>query len=170
LEEVRKMKIQNNQNNINLNQNAVNLDDCFMYNQKTELFTGENKNFCNICNSLYDSNYTSLIYSLPTVLVLILNRGKDNVYKIKLDFSEEIYLTKYVQAKHANDKLIYSLIGVVTHIGESGQYAHFVASCKSPINNTWYRFNDSLVYKINNLYNEVINFKNPYILFYQKKG
>ena len=30
----------------------VSLDDCFNFNQKTELFTGENKNFCNICKQL----------------------------------------------------------------------------------------------------------------------
>ena len=41
-------------NNINQN-NSVTLDDCFSYNQKTEIFTGENKNYCNICKQLYDS-------------------------------------------------------------------------------------------------------------------
>ncbi len=170
LEEVRKMKIQNNQNNINLKKDMVSLDDCFIYYQRPELFTGENKNFCNKCNTLYDSNYTSLIYSFPIILIIILNRGKNNKYKIKLDFNEEIDITKYAKAKKTNDKLIYNLIGVVTHIGESGQYAHFMAHCKSSINNTWYRFDDKNVYRINNVYNDVINFETPYILFYQKKG
>ena len=170
LEEVRKMKIQNNQNNINLKKDMVSLDDCFIYYQRPELFTGENKNFCNKCNTLYDSNYTSLIYSFPIILIIILNRGKNNEYKIKLDFNEEIDITKYAKAKNTNDKLIYNLIGVVNHIGESGQYAHFMAHCKSSINNTWYRFDDKNVYRINNVYNDVINFETPYILFYQKKG
>ena len=169
LEKVKNMKINNNPNNININNDTVSIYDCFLYNQQQELFTGENKNYCNICNSLNDSNYTSLIFSFPIVLILILNRGKGNIHKIKLDFQEQIDITDFAQAKKSNERLIYNLIGVITHIGESGPNAHFVASCKSPINNKWYRFNDSFVNIINNVYKEVINFQNPYILFYQKK-
>ena len=62
-----------NQNNI------VNIYECFFYNQKTELFTGENQNYCNLCKQLCDSLYTSKIYVSPNVLVLILNRGKGNI-------------------------------------------------------------------------------------------
>ena len=62
----------------------------------------------------------------------------------------------------------YELYGVITHIGQSGPNAHFVASCKSPIDSKWYRFNDSFVTSINNLQKEVIEFGTPYILFYQK--
>ena len=69
--------------NIQLNQNnIVTLNDCFCYNQKTEIFTGENRNYCNICKQLFDSEYTNKIYSSPNVLILILNRGKDNKYNI----------------------------------------------------------------------------------------
>ena len=164
LEEVKNMK---NKSHLTMNNNIVNLDDCFMYYQKTEYFSGENRHYCNICNNLSDSNYTTSIFSFPNILILILNRGKDNVYNVKLDFKEEIDITNYALVK--DNKLLYNLIGVITHIGESGPYAHFVASCKSSINNTWYRFNDDLVYKINNIYNEVINYGTPYILFYQKK-
>ena len=164
LEEVKNMK---NKIHLTMNNNIVNLDDCFMYYQKTENFSGENRHYCNICNNLSDSNYTTSIFSFPNILILILNRGKDNVYNVKLDFKEEIDITNYAQFK--DNKLLYNLIGVITHIGKSGPYAHFVASCKSSINNTWYRFNDDLVYKINNIYNEVINYGTPYILFYQKK-
>jgi len=65
-------------------------------------------------------------------------------------------------------QLIYDLYGVISHIGESGPNAHFVASCKSPVNNKWYRFNDSFVNPIKDLQKEVIDFGTPYILFYQK--
>ena len=64
--------------------------------------------------------------------------------------------------------IIYSLYGVITHIGESGPNAHFVASCKSSIDHKWYRYNDSLVSPITNIQKEVIDFGIPYILFYQK--
>ncbi len=144
----------------------MNLDDCFDYNQKTDLFTGENKNYCNICKQIWDSNYTSKIYSSPNVLVLILNRGKNNIYNVKLNFTETIDITDYVTQK--DGQLIYNLYGVITHYGESGPNAHFVASCKSPIDNKWYRYNDAVVTDVNNLQNDVIDFGNPYILFYQK--
>ena len=60
---------------------------------------GENRNYCNICKQLYDSLYTSRIYISPNVLVLILNRGKGNIYDVKLDFTETIDITKFVLQK-----------------------------------------------------------------------
>ena len=163
------MGYMNNMNYVNnINQeNSVTLDDCFLYNQKTDLFTGENKNYCNICKQLYDSYYTSKIYSSPNYLILILNRGKNNIYNIKLYFSETIDITQFVVCNNGN-QWIYNLYGVITHIGESGPNAHFVASCKSPVDNKWYRYNDAFVNPINDFQKEIINFGTPYILFYQK--
>ena len=164
LEEVKNMKnnfYQTYQNNI------VTIYDCFLYNQKTDVFTGDNRNYCNICRQLWDSNYTSRIFVSPNVLIIILNRGKNNIYNVKLDFSEKIDITPYVLEKDKS-QLNYELYGVISHIGESGPNAHFVASCKSPIDDKWYRFNDALVNPITNLQKEVIDFGTPYILFYKK--
>ena len=171
LEEIKNMK-NNNQLSINTiindNQNnVVNLYDCFMYNQKTDCFTGENRNYCNMCMQLFDSLYTSHIYSSPKALIIILNRGKNNIYDVKLNFSLDIGLSQFVMQKD-QPKLIYSLYGVITHIGEIGPNAHFVASCKSPIDNKWYRYNDAFVSPITNIQKEIIDFGTPYILFYQK--
>ena len=76
-------------------------------------------------------------------------------------------MTDFVLQKEKS-KIIYSLNGVITHIGQSGPNAHFVASCKSPIDNKWYRYNDAIVNPINNVEKEIIDFETPYILFYQK--
>ena len=158
----------NNINILNNNQNnCVNLYDCFLYNQKTEVFTGENRNYCNMCKQLYDSSYQSKIYSSPNFLILILNRGKNNIFDVKLNFDIELDLTHFVILKD-KPKLIYRLYGVITHIGQSGPNAHFVASCKSPIDNKWYRYNDAFVNPITNIQKEIIDFGTPYILFYQK--
>ena len=146
--------------------NAVTLYDCFEYNQKTDVFTGENRNYCNICKQLSDSNYCSKIFLSPDVLILILNRGKNNIYNIKLNFLETIDLNQLVQRKDKSK--MYRLYGVITHIGESGPNAHFVASCRSPVDNKWYRYNDSFVNPINDLQKEVIDFGTPYILFYER--
>jgi len=168
LEEVKKLKNTSFQiNNIQISNNRVSLDECFFYNQKTDYFTGDDKNFCNVCKQLYDSMYTNKIFIGPNVLVLILNRGKDNVYNVKIDFYENIDITQFVLQKD-KPRITYNLYGVITHIGKSGPNAHFVASCKSPINNRWYRYNDAIVNEITNIQKDVIEFGTPYILFYQR--
>ena len=173
LEEVKNLKNNQNMNNFqNFYQgptDIVNIDDCFIYNQKTDLFIGENKNYCNICKQLSDSYYTSRIFVSPNILILILNRGKGNIYKVKMDFTETIDITNYVlQREKIGDRLIYNLYGVITHIGESGPNAHFVASCKSPVDGFWYRFNDARVDPIKDFKSEIYDFYSPYILFYEK--
>ena len=169
LEEVKNFKINiMKQNNIPMNQiNQVNLYECFVYNQKTDLFTGENRNYCNICKQLYDSHYTSKIFVSPNVLIMILNRGKGNIYKVKLDFQQIIDITEFVIQKE-KPKIQYTLYGVITHLGESGPNAHFVASCKSPVDGYWYRYNDAIVESIKDFKKDVYDYGNPYILFYQK--
>ena len=167
LEEIKNFK-NNNNYNFQINNNCVSIYDCFKYNQKTEIFTGENKNFCNICKQLYESYYTSKIYICPTILILILNRGKGNMFNVKLFFDEIIDITDFVLQKEKS-KIIYNLYGVITHIGESGPNAHFIASCKSPIDKKWYRYNDSIVNPIENIQKEIIDFGTPYILFYHKQ-
>ena len=114
LEEVRKMK---NNNKIQ-NNNKVTLYECFHYYQKEELFTGENQNYCNICKQLFDSIYSTKIFESPKILILILNRGKGNIYKVDLDFNESIDLTQFVLNKKF-DKIIYNLYGVISQIGQS---------------------------------------------------
>jgi ubiquitin C-terminal hydrolase len=170
LEEVKNMKNNSMKNNyIQINNNRVSIYDCFYYNQKTDYFTGENRNYCNICKQLSDALYTSKIFVSPNILVLILNRGKGNIYNVKIDFTEKIDITNFVLQKD-RPKIIYDLYGVITHIGESGPNAHFVASCKSPVDSKWYRYNDAFVNPINNLQKEVIDFGTPYILFYKKNN
>ena len=171
LEEVKNMKnnLMQNNNIMPFNNNIVSIYECFYYNQKSDFFTGENRNYCNICKQLYDSIYTNKIFVGPNILVLILNRGKDNIYNVKLDFSETIDITQFIIQKEM-PQIIYNLYGVITHIGQSGPNAHFVASCKSPVDKRWYRYNDSLVSQINDVQKEIIDFGTPYILFYQKNN
>ena len=157
-----------NNNLMNINQNVVTIYDCFDYFQKEEFFTGENAMWCNDCNALLPSRNQTFIYTGPNILILILNRGVGIQFKIKLNYYESIDLNKYILKKD-RDSMIYDLYGVVTHIGESGGGGHFIAACKSPCNNQWYRYNDALINQITNLQKEVIDFGNSYILFYQKK-
>ena len=167
--EVYNMKIKEKQNNNIMNNKSVTLNDCFLFYLKTEHFTGDNQNFCNICGQLSDSYFTTRIYSSPNVLVIVLNRGRGNIHNIKLNFGEMIDITQFVLEKDMPE-LRYELYGVITHIGESGPNAHFIASCKSPIDKKWYKYNDAFVDPITNIQKEIFDYGVPYILFYQKKN
>ena len=159
---------QMNNNNI-IQNNTVSIYDCFFYYQKTNYFNGDNGNYCNVCKLLFDSMYINKIFVGPTVLILIFNRGKGNIYNVKLDFYETIDITQFVLQKDM-PSIIYNLYGVITHIGQSGPNVHFIASCKNQINNKWYRFNDAIVSPINDFQKDVIEFGTPHILFYQRNN
>ena len=58
---------------------------------------------------------------------------------------------------------------MIANIDTSGLSNHFIASCKSPVDNKWYRYNNSIVSSITNIKKDVIDFGTPYILFYHKK-
>ena len=163
LEEIAKMKF-NNMSYINMDKNIVNIDDCFKFYEKTVYFI----NYCGVCNMKCDCECKCKIYVSPIVLILILNKGKDNNYKVKMNFYENINISQYVIENEGN-QLIYDLYGVITLIGKSGPSEHFVASCKSPVDQKWYRYSDDLVSLINDFKREVIDFETPYILFYKKK-
>ena len=165
----RKQMMKSNNSNLNLGNwaNVVNIIECFYYNEKDDYFQGDNKNYCNICRQLWDSVYTSRIFVSPNILIIILNRGKGNQFNIKLDFTMQIDITDFVLVK--NSREIYNLYGVITHLGQSGPNAHFVAACKSPVDGNWYRYNDAIVTSINNFQNDILNFGTPYILFYEKQ-
>ena len=162
--------INNNQKLANLNNNIVNIFDCFEYNQKTDKFTGNNAMFCNYCGQITESNYRNTLLTLPKVLIILLNRGKGIEFKIKLEFTEILNLNQYAGLQTSNDNqntYMYKLIGVITHLGNSGEDGHFIAHCLSPIDNEWYTYNDAIVTKKTN-FKEIIDFGMPYLLFYHK--
>jgi len=168
LEEIKNMKLSKCFNQSTYF-NVLSLNDCFYYNQKSEYFTGENQNFCNVCKLYYDSNFYSKIYVSPNVLILILDRGIENISDIKIFFTETIDISQFV-IKNNTPQLIYNLYGVVSEVNQSGPSQHFIASCKNPIDNKWYKYDDAVVTPISDVQREVIGFGDPYILFYQKNN
>ena len=155
----------------NLNNNIVNIFDCFEYNQKTDRFTGNNAMFCNYCGQITESNYCTTLLTLPKVLIILLNRGKGIEFKIKLEFTEILNLNQYAGLQASTDNQntnMYKLIGVITHLGNSGEDGHFIAHCLSPIDNEWYTYNDAIVTKKTDFKKEIIDFGMPYLLFYHR--
>ena len=163
LEEVRKFKNNNQMNFIN---QPVNIYDCFDYDRKVNFMYGENAMYCNSCKQNANCQMCTTLTTGPEILILLLNRGHGIEFNVKIIFPEELNLFNYIEYKNTGVK--YKLIGVITHIGESGMGGHFIAYCKDPISQSWYKYNDAIVSEVQDFQNEVINFAMPYLLFYQK--
>ena len=164
LEEVRKFR---NNNFIN---NAVNIYDCFDYDRKVNLMYGDNSMYCNYCKQNTNCNMYTCLTTGPEILILLLNRGQGIEFNVKIYFMEDLDLSNYIQLNNTGAK--YKLIGVITHIGESGMSGHFIAYCKDPISQSWNKYNDAIVSEVQDqdFQKEVINFAMPYLLFYQKSS
>ena len=166
LEEVRKYKFGNQFYNLNYNNNLVSIYDCFNFDQRITIMNGQNSMYCNYCKNTYNSSMRTILTTGPEILILLLNRGKGIEYNVKINFHSILDLTNYIEYKNTGCK--YKLIGVITHMGESGMSGHFIAYCLDPISNGWHKYNDSTVTQVNDFQNEIINYARPYLLFYQK--
>ena len=166
LEEVRKFKYNNYQYNFNNNINVVDILDCFEYDRKINLMSGENSMYCNNCKRNSNCCMRTNLITCPEILIILLNRGHGIEFNIKINFPENLNLFNYIELN--NTGYNYQLIGVITHIGESSMSGHFIAYCKDPISNLWHKYNDAIVNEVSDFQNEVINFAMPYLLFYQK--
>ena len=159
--------LNNDQNKLNEGEESVTIYDCFEQFILPAIMTGDNMMFCNNCQQMSPTSYTTKIYSAPKILILILNRGKGNEFKIKINFEKIISIENYVEQKEEKE-LKYELYAVLTHLGTSDINGHFIAFCYSIIDNIWYKFNDAFVDPITDFQKEVHDFEEPYILFYKK--
>ena len=154
LEEVRKFK-----NNI---QNIVNIYECFEYYQKDDIMMGQNQIYCNNCKIMANSINKSKLIICPNVLVIILNRGKGLQFDVKLNFDEYLNIKNFIFYEQSPS--FYELIGIVTHFGPSSMSGHFIAFCKSFVDQKWYKYNDAQVNI--STFEEARITGVPYILFY----
>ena len=149
-----------------LNNNIVDIYDCFNFNQKVDKFVGKDQIYCNYCQCLTDANYMTYLTTSPKILILLLNRGVGIQFKIKLEFTTELDISPYVML--GNNCRKYKLIGVITHLGESGASGHFIAHCLSPADKKWYTYNDDIVSECVDFKKNIIDLGMPYLLFYQR--
>ena len=81
------------------------------------------------------------MFTLPNYLIILLNRGQGIQYNIKINFPEMLNPVGIVM----NPVGLFQLYGVVKHYLDSSSSGYFTAYCRSPIDNYWYYYNDSLV-------------------------
>ena len=149
--------------NLSYNNSAIpiiNFDFCFKYMIKEEVFQST---YCQHCGLTGLSKYRETIYSLPLYLIIILNRGRGNIFNCNVQIPEIFDASNYIEIKSENNN--YELVGIVSHFGESGMGGHFIAFCKHSIDGKWRCYNDSIVTECQNDY---LNKGTPYIVFYKK--
>jgi len=100
---------------------------------------------------------------MPNYLIIILNRGKGNIFNCQVQIPEIFDASYYIEIKSEDNN--YELVGIVSHFGESGMGGHFIAFCKHNIDGKWRCYNDSIVSECQNDY---LQKGTPYILFYKK--
>ena len=162
LDEVIKHKLLINANN--QNNNIITLKDCFEFNQKIHILSGENAIPCDNCKLICTSNYQTLIYTFPEILIIILEKNKNS--KIQFEIEEKLRLKNYILESQTGYK--FKLFGIVSKFVDGCSNEHYFAFCKSPIDNYWYRYNNDFVSKVNNFEKEIKDSICPFILFYQK--
>ena len=143
--------------------NKVDVIDCFKVEEKPSSFKGDNQLFCEKCNKLQDGESTNKICFAPKILILFLYRGLNNRFMCDVDFPEDLDINQFLENKGKN----YKLIGVIEHLGQSGESGHFIANCKH-FNGEWLLFSDSSIY----IKNDKIKYQKhgvPYLLFYRRE-
>ena len=137
---------------------VITFDHCFQFLSKEEIFQ---ETYCQHCKKTGNSKYQENLYVLPNYLIIILNRGKGNIFNCKVDIPL-IFDSSNYEENIKNKK--YELIGIVSHFGESGMGGHFIAFCKHSMDNKWRCYNDSTVTESQD---DFIDKGIPYILFYK---
>ena len=153
LKKLKEDKVINCQNN-----GTLNLLEAFMLQQLPEPLINENMIYCNFCKGLRNGVHQQCIYQLPKVLIIILNRGKNNA-----DFNEGFVFPPILDLR--NQKVILN--------PNSPQLFYLCGYCRNNMNDNFTFYNDSIVsevsiqtaisYKISHNENEK---RTPYILFY----
>ena len=139
----------------------VDILDCFKLDEKPNLFVGNNQIYCGKCNTSRDGKSINKICISPKIMIIFLDRGLNNRFMCDVDFPEELDINDYLETKGNK----YKLIGVIEHLGQSGETGHFIANCKH-FNGEWYIFSDSTIYPSKNNYNK---YGIPYLLFYRRE-
>ena len=132
------------------------LFDCLYFDQQIKFKFQQ----CKSCGNHAQFNFKNIIFSSPPVLTFIFNN--DLVFPdINFFIAEQINMNLFVEIK---ENINYNLIGIIFITFP----AHYIAYCKSPIDNRWYKYDDAIVEPQNNL-NEILTTNGfPYMLFYKK--
>ena len=122
------------------------LMDAFIYSVNTEILDGENMIYCNNCKKLVKAKTKQDFYILPRILIIVLNRGKNN-----FDFNDEFDIPEYLDFSNKNivinqnSCMKYYLTSIIKHLGKSGSNGRFIAYVRKGTSDKCICYNDSVV-------------------------
>ncbi|XP_044523778.1 ubiquitin carboxyl-terminal hydrolase 48 isoform X4 [Gracilinanus agilis] len=129
------------------------LTDCITEFLKEEKLEGDNRYFCENCQSKQNATRKIRLLSLPCTLNLQLMRfvfDRQTGHKKKLNtyigFSELLDMEPYME--HKEGIYVYELSAVLIHRGVSAYSGHYIAHVKDPQTGEWYKFNDEDIEKM----------------------
>uniref|UniRef100_A0AAR2LDC3 Ubiquitin carboxyl-terminal hydrolase 48 n=1 Tax=Pygocentrus nattereri TaxID=42514 RepID=A0AAR2LDC3_PYGNA len=134
-------------------QGHKNLTECITEFLKEEKLDGDNRYFCESCQSKQSATRRIKLHSLPRTLNLQLMRfvfDRQSGHKKKLNtfisFPEVLDMAPFLEAKE--EKCTYELSAVLIHRGVSAYSGHYIAHVRDARTNDWYKFNDEEIEKM----------------------
>ncbi|XP_042262689.1 ubiquitin carboxyl-terminal hydrolase 48 isoform X1 [Thunnus albacares] len=135
-------------------QGHKNLTECVTEFLKEEKLDGDNRYFCESCQSKQSATRRIKLHSLPPTLNLQLMRfvfDRQTGHKKKLNtfisFPEQLDMGPFLEGKQ-DHKCVYELSAVLIHRGISAYSGHYIAHVKDARTSDWYKFNDEEIEKM----------------------
>lgn len=151
----------------------ITLQECLKEFGSTETLTDDNMYKCEKCNKLTNATKKTHIWDLPELLIIQLKRFSNNGMRyiknnrhVNFPISNLTFTDNYHEYNIKDYK--YDLYGVVYHMGSLNR-GHYISYTMNPLDNKWYKYNDSIVQPIpfESIESEIMN-GGSYILFYKK--
>jgi hypothetical protein len=141
----------------------ITIYDFFLYNLKFVNLEDDKQLFCEFCREKCNFLSTKYLAFCPEILIIVINSKKEN--NIKINIIEYINLSQFIEYKTTG--YLFKLIGVISSFENEKKKNDFIAYCRNPISNDWYKYNDTEINTCD-FKNDISNVSKPYLLFYQK--
>lgn len=135
-------------------QGHKNLTECVTEFLKEEKLEGDNRYYCESCQSKQNATRRIKLHSLPRTLNLQLMRfvfDRQTGHKKKLNtfisFPEQLDMSPFLEAT-GEESCVYELSAVLIHRGVSAYSGHYIAHVKDARTSDWYKFNDEEIEKM----------------------
>uniref|UniRef100_A0A8C1VV87 Ubiquitin carboxyl-terminal hydrolase 48 n=1 Tax=Cyprinus carpio TaxID=7962 RepID=A0A8C1VV87_CYPCA len=133
-------------------QGHKNLTECVTEFLKEEKLDGDNRYYCESCQSKQNATRRIKLQSLPRTLNFQLMRfvfDRQSGHKKKLNtfisFPEVLDMRPFLEGQ---EKCTYELSAVLIHRGVSAYSGHYIAHVRDAHTNDWYKFNDEEIEKM----------------------
>jgi hypothetical protein len=142
------------------------LRDCLRATEAETILDSKNLWHCSRCDAKVCARKSELIWSLPPLLIVHLNRFMPSS-PVKNDrlvkYPEELDMSPFVKAPEKAN--LYHLIGVVEHHGKGIASGHYEAIALHHQLGQWFRYNDTQCFAVSP---QDAHTKDAYILFYER--